>query len=288
MRALEPTLTAVAEAVQRALDEDLTPLGDLSSALLPDDLVATAALVSRAPGVLAGRACATETFRRVDPTVAVDWTHLDGDAVEPGAVLATVVGPLASILTAERTALNFLGHLSGVATLTRTFVDAAAGGGSARVWDTRKTTPGLRALEKAAVRAGGAVNHRGNLSDWVMLKDNHVARLSISGAVAAARDRWPGRTVHVECDRYEQVVEALDAGADALLLDNMAPAEVRRCVTAADDHATEKGVRRPLLEVSGGVTLGTIGAYAGTGVDLISVGALTNSAPVLDVGLDID
>jgi nicotinate-nucleotide pyrophosphorylase (carboxylating) len=286
MRALEPTLTAVAEAVQRALDEDLTPLGDLSSALLPDDLVATAALVSRAPGVLAGRACATETFRRVDPTVAVDWTRVDGDAVEAGSVLATVVGPLASVLTAERTALNFLGHLSGIATLTRRFVRAVHG--DARIWDTRKTTPGLRALEKAAVRAGGGVNHRGNLSDWVMLKDNHVARLSIPGAVAAAHDRWPGRAVHVECDRYEQVVEALGAGADALLLDNMELAEVRRCVTAADDHATEKGVRRPLLEVSGGVTLDTIGAYAGTGVDLISVGALTNSAPVLDIGLDID
>jgi nicotinate-nucleotide pyrophosphorylase (carboxylating) len=288
MRALEPTMIAVAEAVQRALDEDLTPLGDLSSALLPDDLVATAKLVSRSPGVLAGRACATETFRRVDPTLAVDWSRADGDAVEAGTALATIVGPLASILTAERTALNFLGHLSGIATLTRTYVAAAAEGGSARVWDTRKTTPGLRALEKAAVRAGGAVNHRGNLSDWVMLKDNHVARLSIPGAVAAAHDRWPGRAVHVECDRYEQVIEALAAGADALLLDNMTPAEVRRCVTAADDHATEKGVRRPLLEVSGGVTLATIGAYAGTGADLISVGALTNSAPVLDIGLDID
>jgi nicotinate-nucleotide pyrophosphorylase (carboxylating) len=287
MRALEPTITAVADAVGRALDEDLTPLGDLTSALLPDDLVATANFVSRDRGVLAGRACATETFRRVDPTVALDWHHVDGDAVEPGTTLATVVGPLASVLTAERTALNFLSHLSGVATLTRTYVETAAAAGTARVWDTRKTTPGLRSLEKAAVRAGGGVNHRGNLSDWVLLKDNHIALMSIAGAVEAARRRWPGRAVHVECDRMGQVIEALDAGADALLLDNMSPSEVRLCVDAAEDHARGKGGRRPLLEVSGGVTLDTIGSYAGTGVDLISVGALTNSAPVLDIGLDL-
>jgi nicotinate-nucleotide pyrophosphorylase (carboxylating) len=287
MRAFEPTITAVADVVQRALEEDLTPLGDLTSALLADDLVATARFVARAPGVLAGRACATETLRRVDPTVALDWVRVDGDALEPGVPLATVVGPLASILTAERTALNFLGHLSGIATLTREYVRTAAGGGPARVWDTRKTTPGLRSLEKAAVRAGGGANHRAGLSDAVMFKDNHLARMSIAEAVAAARDRWPGRTVHVECDRLDQVVAALDAGADSLLLDNMTPAEVRRCVTAAEDHATIKGGHRPLLEVSGGITLATIAAYAGTGVDLISVGALTNSAPVLDIGLDI-
>src|SRR5690606_14626974 len=137
------------------------------------------------------------------------------------------------------------------------------------------------------VRAGGGANHRGNLSDWILLKDNHLARFGIADAVRAARLRWPGRTVHVECDSFEQVGEALGAGADALLLDNMSPDEVRRCVQAADDHAAGGG-RRPLLEVSGGITLDTIGGYAGTGVDLISVGALTASAPVLDIGLDID
>ena len=287
MRALEPPPIAVAEAVQRALEEDLTPLGDLSSALLPDDAVATAELVARQPGVLAGRACVAETFRRIDPTVALDWACADGADLEAGTVVATVVGPLAAIVSAERTALNFLGHLSGVATLTRAYVRAAAEGGSARVWDTRKTTPGLRSLEKAAVRSGGGVNHRGNLSDWVMLKDNHLTRMGIGEAVAAARRQWPGRTVHVECDRMDQVVAALDAGADALLLDNMTPAEVRLCVSTAEDHATAKGGRRPLLEVSGGVTLATIAEYAGTGADLISIGALTNSAPVLDIGLDV-
>jgi nicotinate-nucleotide pyrophosphorylase (carboxylating) len=287
MRALEPPMTAVADAVQRALEEDLTPLGDLTSALLPDNAVATASVVAREPGVLAGRACATETFRRVDPTVAIDWTRADGDDLEPGIPLATVVGPLASVLTAERTALNFLGHLSGIATLTRTYVRAAAEAGRARVWDTRKTTPGLRSLEKAAVRAGGGANHRAGLSDAVMFKDNHLARMGIADAVAGARLRWPGRTVHVECDRLDQVVAALDAGADSLLLDNMTPAEVRSCVAAAEDHAAVKGGRRPLLEVSGGITLDTIAAYAGTGVDLISIGALTNSAPVLDIGLDL-
>jgi nicotinate-nucleotide pyrophosphorylase (carboxylating) len=285
--ATEPPPPAVAAAVARALEEDLTPLGDLTSALLPGHLQATAAFVARDPGVLAGRACAAETFRRVDAAVTVDWRRGDGDPLRTGTVVATVTGPLASILTAERTALNFLGHLSGIATLTRRYVDAAAAAGGARVWDTRKTTPGLRALEKAAVRAGGGANHRGNLSDWVLLKDNHLALMGIAEAVAAARARWPGRTVHVECDRHAQVLDALGAGADALLLDNMTPDEVRGCVAAADDHAAARGGRRPLLEVSGGITLATVAAYAGTGVDLISVGAITNSAPVLDIGLDI-
>lgn len=283
-RTVHPPQHAVVEAVERALAEDLTPLGDLTSALLPDDLASEAAFVARQPGVVAGRACAAETFRLVDPTVVLEWRVDDGDAVEPGAVLATVSGPLPPILTAERTALNFLGHLSGIATRTREFVRAAAaGGGHARIWDTRKTTPGLRSLEKAAVRAGGGANHRGNLSDWILLKDNHIALWGIADAVARARAMWPARTVHVECDRLDQVHEALAAGADALLLDNMTPDEVRACVAAA-----EAAPRRPLLEVSGGVTLDTVGAYSATGVDCISVGGLTNAAPVLDIGLDIE
>lgn len=282
-RAVHPPRVVVVEAVTRALAEDLTPLGDLTSALLPDDLTATAAFVGRRPGVIAGRACATETFRQLDEGVELAWLVDDGDAVPAGAVLATATGPLASILTGERTALNFLGHLSGIATLTRSFVDTAASGGTARIWDTRKTTPGLRSLEKAAVRAGGGANHRGNLSDWIMLKDNHVALYGITDAVARAHAMWPARTVHVECDRLDQVHEALAAGADALLLDNMAPDDVRVCVVAA-----EAAPRRPLLEVSGGITLDTVASYAGTGVDCISVGGLTNAAPVLDIGLDIE
>jgi len=285
---LEPPRCAVVEVVGRALAEDLTPLGDLTSALLPGDLEATAAFVPRRAGVLAGRACAAETLRQVDPALVQIWHRSDGDELVAGEAFAAVTGSLRSILTAERTALNFLGHLSGVATLTRRFVDAlAAAGSTTRVWDTRKTTPGLRALEKAAVRAGGGANHRGNLSDWVLLKDNHLGLLGITDAVARARDRWPGRTVHVECDRLDQVEEATVAGADAILLDNMGPAEVRTCVAAAVELAAAHGRRPPLLEVSGGITLDNVGDYAHLGVDCISVGALTNSAPVLDIGLDL-
>lgn len=284
LHAVHPPVVAVREAVTRALAEDLTPLGDLTSALLPPDLSATAAFVPRAGGVLAGRACVEETFRQVDPTVALDWAADDGDRVASGQQVCRAQGNLASILTAERTALNFLCHLSGVATMTASFVAAVAeAGGDMQVWDTRKTTPGLRALEKAAVRAGGGANHRGNLSEWVLLKDNHLALMPILKAVAAARERWPGRTVQVECADKEMVREALAAGADVLLLDNMSPGEVREVVI----EVRSTGAARPLLEVSGGVDRTTIQDYATTGADLVSIGALTHSAPVLDIGLDI-
>ena len=276
----------VAEVVRRALEEDLLPLGDVTSALLPEGLTADAALVARQDGVLAGAASATEAFHQIDPSVVVTWSRTDGDELAPGTEIGRVAGPLASILTAERTALNLLGHLSGVASLTRRFVAAAAEGGPARIWDTRKTTPGLRLLEKAAVRAGGGANHRGNLSEWVLLKDNHLALVGLTEAVQAAKARWPGRTCHVECDRIDQVAEAVDAGADALLLDNMDPEQVRACVALVVERCGPG--RRPLLEVSGGITLDTVAAYAGTGVDCISVGAITASAPVLDIGLDLD
>jgi nicotinate-nucleotide pyrophosphorylase (carboxylating) len=285
---LGPPIAAVRAAVARALDEDLTPLGDITSALLPPDLMASADFVARAPGVLAGVACATEAFAQVDESVTVTWASSDGDDVDAKQVLGRVRGPLPSILTAERTALNFLSHLSGVATLTRRFVDAAGRGGSARIWDTRKTTPGLRALEKAAVRAGGGVNHRGNLSDWILLKDNHLALLGMEEGVARARRQWPARTVHVECDDLSQLERALEADADAILLDNMTPDEVLECVASADRFAADRGSRRPLLEVSGEVSLETVASFAATGVDCISVGALTKSAPVLDIGLDIE
>ena len=285
---LHPPLHAVRDAVARALAEDLTPMGDLSAALLPPDAEAEAEFVVRAAGVLAGTRCATETFHQIDERIDVQWAADEGAIVAAGAVVGTVRGPLASILTAERTALNFLGHLSGVATRVRALVDAlsAAGGATApRVWDTRKTTPGLRALEKAAVRAGGGRNHRGNLSDWVMLKDNHLMGIGITDGVARARDRWPGRTIHVECERPEQVTEAVSAGADAILLDNMSPREITECVRLVLDAGL--GARRPLLEISGGVTLENAPSYARTGADMISSGSLTNSAPVLDIGLDI-
>lgn len=279
---VDPPITAVRDAVDRALAEDLEPLGDLTAALLPPGARAQGVIAARRPGVIAGSLCAVEAFAQVDPSIEVTWLLEDGSPVVPGAAVAEVRGPLASVLTAERTALNFLCHLSGIATSTRAYVDAAAAGGPARIWDTRKTTPGLRSLEKAAVRAGGGANHRGNLSEWVLLKDNHLAGLGIAEAVAAARKQWPGRIVEVEADRLDQVRQAVAAEADLVLLDNMTPDQVARAVAERGD------VRRPLLEVSGGVTLATVADYAGTGIDFISVGALTHSAAALDLGLDLE
>ncbi|MGH9123391.1 MAG: carboxylating nicotinate-nucleotide diphosphorylase [Acidimicrobiales bacterium] len=274
---VDPPVTAVRAVVRRALAEDLGPLGDLTASLLPDDATARADFVARRAGVVAGRLCVIETFAAVDRAVAVTWQAADGIEVHPGQVVATVEGRLASILTAERTALNLLGRLSGVATLTRAYVRAAQG--KARIRDTRKTTPGLRALEKAAVRAGGGANHRGSLSDAILIKDNHLALLPVGDALARARHRWPGQVVEVECDTLEQVTEAVEAGADMVLVDNMTPTEVATAV--------EVVAGRCPVEVSGGVTLDTVAAYVAAGAAFISVGALTHSAPVLDIGLDV-
>jgi len=275
---------AVADAVDRALAEDLGPEGDLTAALVPDGVTAHFALRARHNGVVAGRDCATEAFRRVDPALTLVWHLVDGTEVSTGDTVMEITGTLQPILTAERTALNFLGHLSGVATLTAQFVAAAhESNPSVQVLDTRKTTPGLRILEKAAVRAGGGTNHRAGLSDAVLVKDNHLAGTSITQAVHRARELWPGRMVEIECDALEQVAEAARAGADAVLLDNMDPGDVVEAIAVAQVDAT-----RPILtEVSGGVTLATIGAYAAAGPDRISVGALTHSATVLDLGLDL-
>jgi nicotinate-nucleotide pyrophosphorylase (carboxylating) len=274
-----PPMPEVRRAVAVALAEDLTPLGDLTASLLDPGIAATADFVPRTAGVLAGTRCASEAFAQLDPEVIVVWAVDDGDDAVAGTPVGRVTGPLASILTAERTALNFLNHLSGIASLTRRYADAAR---PARVWDTRKTTPGLRSLEKAAVRAGGGWNHRGNLSDWVMFKDNHLARIGIAEAVARARATWPARTVHVEADDLVKVAAAVEAGADAILLDNLSVDDVRRAVELAS-----QAPRRPLLEASGGITFETIGAYADTGVDVISTSAITISAPALDIGLDV-
>jgi nicotinate-nucleotide pyrophosphorylase (carboxylating) len=275
---------AVADAVDRALAEDLGPEGDLTAALVPDGVRAHFALRARHNGVVAGRDCATEAFRRVDPALTLVWHLVDGTEVSTGDTVMEITGTLRPILTAERTALNFLGHLSGVATLTAQFVAAAhESNPSVQVLDTRKTTPGLRILEKAAVRAGGGTNHRAGLSDGVLVKDNHLAGTSITEAVHRARELWPGRMVEIECDTLEQVAEAARAGADAVLLDNMDPGDVVEAIAVAQVDAT----RSILTEVSGGVTLATIGAYAAAGPDRISVGALTHSATVLDLGLDL-
>jgi nicotinate-nucleotide pyrophosphorylase (carboxylating) len=273
----------VADAVDRALAEDLLADGDLSAALVPAGAVAHFQLRARADGVLAGRDCASETFRRLDASLVLEWHAVDGDVVSPGFVVMDVTGPLRPILTAERTALNFLGHLSGIATLTARHVAAAhARNPKVQVLDTRKTTPGLRALEKAAVRAGGGVNHRFSLSEAVLVKDNHLAGVSITEAVGRARALWPGRMVQVECDEVAQVAEAARAGVDAVLLDNMDPATVGQAIATARSEGS--GV---LTEVSGNINLQTIGDYAAAGPDRISVGALTHSAAVLDLGLDL-
>ena len=276
MNPFDPPLVAVRAVVALALAEDLLPLGDLTAALVPEGATVRAQVVARQTGVVAGSLCVRETFAHLDPTLHLEWYTEDGRAVRPGEVLGSLVGSWASVLSGERTALNFLCHLSGVATLTRRFVDAAQE--RATIWDTRKTLPGLRALEKAAVRAGGGRNHRGSLSEMVLVKDNHLAVLGITEAVRRARAAWPARTIEVECDRPEQVAEALAAGATMVLLDNMTPDEVAGCVALV--------AGRIPVEVSGGVTLENVGAYAESGVDLISTSAITQSAPALDIGID--
>jgi nicotinate-nucleotide pyrophosphorylase (carboxylating) len=281
--AVDPPRAAVVDAVSRALAEDVLPLGDLTAALVPATARSSVGIVSRSVGVVAGRACALETFSQVDPDVDVEWRIDDGGQVGPGDVVAMAWGTLRSILTAERTVLNFLGHLSGVASLTRRYVEAVAEANpNTRVLDTRKTTPGLRALEKAAVRAGGGYNHRGSLSDAVLIKDNHLGGVSITDAVVRARQLWPGRTVEVECDRLAQVDEAVATGVTLVMLDNMSLDQVAECVMRlrADGAST-------LVEVSGGVDLAMAPLLAAAGADLISVGALTHSAPVLDLGFDL-
>jgi len=279
--AFDPPIAAIRPLVDWALLEDTVPMGDVTSALLPQGAWGSALFVARGDGVIAGTRVVAEVFARVDPRLELTLELADGTGVERGSVIGSAAGPFASLLTAERTALNFLCHLSGVASLTARFVAAVrdAGDQHVQIRDTRKTTPGFRALEKAAVRAGGGVNHRGNLSDAVLVKDNHLGKVSVADSVARARQLWPGRTVEVEADRLELVVQAVEAGADLVLLDNMEPAEVR---AAVDVVAT-----RIPVEVSGGINLDTVARYANLGVDFISVGAITHSAPVLDIALDL-
>jgi nicotinate-nucleotide pyrophosphorylase (carboxylating) len=265
--------------VAAALREDVGT-GDLSSeSAVPAVAFGRAEVVSREAGVLAGLTVLREVFRQVDSDLSVTSRLQDGDHLRPGESIGTVEGTGRSILTAERVALNFLQRLSGIATVTARFVEQVAGTG-ARIVDTRKTTPGLRALEKYAVRVGGGFNHRMGLYDAVMIKDNHiVAAGGITPAVKRARAQIPHTmTITVECETLKQVDEALAAGADILLLDNM------------DNPTRAEAVRRArsraLTEASGGITLETVADVARTGVDIISVGALTHSAPALDISLD--
>ena len=266
--------------VRAALLEDLGRAGDLTTdSIIPSDQTGTVRLVTREPGVIAGTACAALAWELVDPRIAVEITAPDGSRVTPGDVVGTATGPVRGLLTGERVALNYLGHLSGVATGTATIADAIAHT-RARVADTRKTIPGLRALQKHAVVCGGGSNHRFGLDDAVLIKDNHVAAAgSVTEAVRRAR-AGVGHLVkiEVEVDSLAMLAELLAVGADVVLLDNMSPDELREAVAMV--------AGRMVTEASGRITPATAVPIAEAGVDLISVGWLTHSARVLDIGLD--
>jgi nicotinate-nucleotide pyrophosphorylase (carboxylating) len=271
----------VDEVVNRALDEDLGAGIDVTTAAtIPAEQTGRADLVPRADGVVAGLPVAAWVFDVVsEGRLSVEFHAADGDPAVAGQSLATVSGPVRDLLTAERTALNLLCHLSGVATATRHWVDAVQGT-RAQIRDTRKTLPGLRALEKYAVRCGGGVNHRMSLSDAALVKDNHVA--AAGGVVQAfdlVREAYPELTIEVEVDTVEQARAAIDAGAELVLLDNMSTSDMTEVVAIAPPEVK--------LEASGGLTLATAAEVARTGVDYIAVGALTHSSPALDIGLDI-
>ena len=266
--------------VRAALLEDLGLAGDITSAaVIPEDHRSTVALTARRAGVVAGLDAAALAFLLVDPAIVIERHLQDGAAVRPGDVIATVQGPSRGIISGERTALNFLSHLSGIATVTAGIVDAVRGT-KAAIACTRKTTPGLRALEKYAVRAGGGANHRFALCDAILIKDNHIA---IAGGVAEAIRRARKSSGHmvkieVEVDTLDQLGEAMATGVDAVLLDNMTPDQLRQAVGIVAGRA--------MTEASGGITPSTAVAVATSGVDLISIGWITHSAPILDIGLD--
>lgn len=273
---------ALEALVQAALAEDRAFDDVTTQATVAADSWSRARLVARQGGVACGSACATAAFRALDSGVVVQLRAPDGSRVVRGEVILEVSGPSRALLSAERVALNFMQRLSGVATLTARFVDAVRGSG-AEVLDTRKTTPGWRTLEKYAVRCGGGTNHRMDLESAVLIKDNHLAAVGGDVAVAVRRAREiarPGAVIEVECDRIEQVEAAVEAGATMILLDNMSIASLVACVRRVAGRAK--------LEASGGVTLETISAIAATGVDYISVGAITHSAPAMDLALDFD
>jgi len=277
-----PTPHLLPDAIGVALAEDLGP-GDLTSQYFVTEATRDARIFTREPAVVAGVDTAGEVFRRVDPQLQVRILARSGSALAAGGTILEIRGSVRSILTAERVALNFLQRLSGIATLTRRFVEAVQPH-RARILDTRKTTPGLRALEKAAVVAGGGVNHRMGLYDMVMVKDNHLAAQTTLAGLQAAIDRFraahPGVRVELEADRLAQVRDFLTlTGVDVLLLDNMSCEELRAAVDLV--------AGRLPLEASGGVSLETVGAIAATGVDFISVGALTHSARAIDLSLEL-
>lgn len=272
----------IEDLVRGALCEDLGRGGDITSAAtLPENPIVVADIVARRPGVVSGIAPCSLAFSLCDRTIVIDEKKTDGARVEAGDVILRLQGPARSLLAAERVGLNFLGHLSGIATVTAACVARIDGYGKARIAATRKTTPGLRALEKAAVQAGGGTSHRYGLDDAVLIKDNHIALGgSITQLVARARARVGHLVkIEVEVDTLDQVLEAVSTSADALLLDNMSVPEVK--------DALARLTRPMITEASGGITLETVRDYAQTGVDILSLGWLTHSAPCLDIGLDI-
>ena len=278
-----PPADAVADVVRRALAEDRAREDATTAATVAPDLIAHARLIAREEGVACGLDVAARVFAALDGRVVLRARVAEGERFAAGAALADVHGPARAILSGERTALNLAQRLSGIATLTRRYADAVAGSGCA-ILDTRKTTPGLRDLEKYAVRCGGGRNHRRDLAAMAMIKDNHreaIARQGgdLAGAVAAIRARTPGVPVEIEIDALDQLAEALAACPDWILLDNMSAAELREAVAATAGRAR--------LEASGGVTLARAAEVAATGVDALSAGALTHSAPALDLSLDI-
>jgi nicotinate-nucleotide pyrophosphorylase (carboxylating) len=280
---VELSSAEIRRAVRAALSEDIGRGDATTLATVPKNLTARAVMRARVPLVVAGLALAEAAFRELSPAVRIRRLAEDGQQVKGGATLLEVSGPARALLSAERVALNFVQRLSGVATLTAQFVQAVRGT-RARILDTRKTTPGWRRFEKYAVACGGGWNHRLGLFDMVLIKDNHLAALrnekpnAVAAAVARARQKFPRLKIEVEADTLNQVRQAIDAGAEMILLDNMSAAQLRQAVKLAKGRAK--------TEASGGVNLNTVRALARTGVDFISVGALTHSAPAVDIGLD--
>ncbi len=272
-----------------ALRED-APLGDITTeAIVPEDAQGSAVMVAKQEGVICGLPIAAKVFSLLDPSAMLEAKVEEGEWVDAGKVIAEVKGKLKALLIGERTALNFVQRLSGIATLTRQFVNKVAPYG-VKIADTRKTTPLHRALEKYAVRCGGGINHRFSLSDGVLIKDNHVR---VAGSLAEAVSRVRARAHHllrieVEAHNLAQVKEALECDVDAILLDNFSLDEIREAVRLAQEWSQRTGKQRPLLEVSGGINLENVEAIAQTGIDIISVGALTHSAPALDISLEIE
>lgn len=278
------SVTIIDTMVLSALAEDFGLVGDITSnAVVPQGGQASGVLVARRPGVLAGVAFARAVFHAVDPAVGFTAALEDGMPLRPGDAIASISGGARSLLAGERAALNFLTHLSGIASLTRQYVDAS--GGLATIVSTRKTLPGLRAAQTYAVRCGGGGNHRLGLFDAVLIKDNHIVAAGGIGAALSAARRSVGHMIkiEIEIDRPEQLDEIAPGQVDAVLLDNMSPAELAAAVARARGR-----LGAIVLEASGGVDLSTVGAIAASGVDIISVGALTHSAPALDIGLDFD